>query len=115
MTSERVQVVPPSAEYSVRYPVIRLPPSDNGVAQYSVAPLNEAYTAGARGELGDSSARGVSTIVLLAGLVPVEFTALTRNECATAERPAIVRVLLTDTPSLTVDHVEPASTDDSMM
>jgi hypothetical protein len=115
MTSERVHVKPPSAEYSVRYPVIRLPPSDNGVAQYSVAPLNEAYTAGARGELGDSSARGVSVIVLLAGLVPVEFTALTRNECAMAERPVTVNVLLVVTPSLTVVHVEPASTDDSMM
>ena len=115
ITSEVVQVVPPSVEYSERYPMMRLPPSDDGVAQYNVAPLNEAYTASERGAVGDSSARGVSTTVLLAGLVPVEFTALTRNECATAERPAIVRVLLTDTPSLTVDHVDPASTDDSTM
>ena len=79
-TSEVVQVVPPSVEYSVRYPVTRLPPSDDGVAQYNVAPLNEAYTANERGAVGGSSARGVSTTVLLAGLVPVEFTALTRNE-----------------------------------
>ena len=80
ITSEVVQVVPPSMEYSVRYPVMRLPPSDDGVAQYNVAPLNEAYTASARGALGGSIERGVSTTVLLAGLVPVEFTALTRNE-----------------------------------
>jgi hypothetical protein len=53
--------------------------------------------------------------VLLAGLVPVEFNALTRNEWATAERSRTVKVLLVDTPSLTVDHVEPASIDDSMM
>ena len=92
-----------------------LPPSDDGVAQYKVAPLNEAYTASARGALGDSSASGMSTTVLLAGLVPVVFTALTRNEWATAERPVTVKVLLVDTPSLMVDHVVPAFTDDSMM
>jgi hypothetical protein len=94
---------------------MRLPPSDDGVAQYNVAPLNEAYTASERGAVGDSSASGVSTTVLLAGLVPVALTALTRNECATAERPVIAKVLFTDTPSLTVVHVEPASIDDSMM
>jgi hypothetical protein len=53
--------------------------------------------------------------VLLAGLVPVEFTAFTRNEYAMAERPVTVKVLLADTPSMTVVHVEPALTDDSMM
>ena len=78
--SEVVQVAPPSVEYSARYPVMRLPPSDDGVAQYSVAPLKEAYTASERGALGGSIERGVRTTVLLAGLVPVEFTALTRNE-----------------------------------
>jgi hypothetical protein len=57
----------------------------------------------------------MSTTVLLAGLVPVVFTALTRNEWATAERPVTVKVLLVDTPSLMVDHVVPAFTDDSMM
>jgi hypothetical protein len=115
MRSERVHVVPPSVEYSVRYPVTALPPSEDGVAQYNVAPLNEAYTASARGAVGGSIERGVSITVLLAGLVPVEFTALTRNEWATAERARTVNVLLVDTPSLTVDHVEPASIDDSMM
>lgn len=93
-----------------------LPPSDNGVAQYNVAPLNEAYTASARGAVGNSSGRGVSTTVLLAGLVPVAFTALTRNEYAMVElRPVIEEDNAADTPSFTVDQVVPVLTDDSMM
>jgi hypothetical protein len=79
-TSDVAQVAPPSVEYSARYPVTALPPLDDGVAQYKVAPLNEAYTAKERGAVGASSASGVRTTVLLAGLVAVEFTALTRNE-----------------------------------
>ena len=114
--SELVQVVPPSVEYSVRYPVMRLPPSDNGVAQYKVAPLNDAYTANERGTDGGSRGRGLSTTVLLAGLVPVAFTALTRKVYAMVPlRPLIVEVLVADTPSLTVVQVTPSSTDDSMM
>ena len=62
---------------------MRLPPSDDGVAQYKVAPLNEAYTASARGEVGAVrilGATGLARTGVVAVPVPTAFTAETRNE-----------------------------------
>jgi hypothetical protein len=95
-------------EETALYEVMAEPPSDDGMLHRTATRVSPVVAVTFRGSLGAvAAARGVTVIVADAGLVPYEFTALTRTDTGTSGvmlvRDAVVAVL---TPSFHTVHVD---------
>ena len=93
--------------------MITEPPFWLGAVQRSDTCAAPAVALRPVGALGTPTAARTTS---LEGLLPAEFTALTRNEYVTPlVRPVTVADVAVDTPSLNVDHVEPLLDENSIV